>query len=298
MLATNEGLLGPVPADEKKEGGGFLQRHLWHSKQTVWRPRLQAEPGVTCYACLCSCGGQPSGQPVVHGDVLALRFNHQGGACLRAQSCEPGESGELGRFICEGKQIDAACHVIVASPSGKPSGAPLSVGDWVSLQLPTGIPLCLVQHGDHTELQAIPDGVPAVFVLSEVPRPPAPAAPPATQPAAQSQDQVQGDGSEELFAGMVAAGLTVKTAGSTDDAAMNKAALAAAPHVTRAVQKRYSGAEGRQRMQSDAATAAAHAQTAYEVGKRVSENPAARAAASSLFSAATKGAVAAMNSKR
>ena len=69
-----------------------------------------------------------------------------------------------------------------------------------------------------------------------------------------------------------------------------QAAVAAAPHVQDAAAARYGGEDGTANLMSDA-------NTAVTVGKAVSENPAARAAASVLFSAATAGAMAAMEGK-
>lgn len=108
------------------------------------------------------------------------------------------------------------------------------------------------------------------------------------QRAAGTQPAQKGDSA--AMGGMMVAGVSAMLAADSSGTMLNKATAAAAPHVQNAAKERYSGADGTSKMMADASIAA-------DVGKKLAENPAARAATSALFGAVAKGAVSAMEGK-
>jgi len=101
-----------------------------------------------------------------------------------------------------------------------------------------------------------------------------------------TRSDVDGNAFAAGLVGVAGALIAVDSSGKM----LNEAAVVAAPHVKDAAEQRYGGTEGSENMMKDAGTAMA-------IGQAVSENPAARAAASTLFSAVTAGAMAAMEAE-
>jgi len=275
LLATNEGMLGPV----KEEAG--MMASLFGKSEPIWRPRLQPQERVTTssFACITSYRAHaPAGEGVKFGDAVFVRFNFDRGCIMRVDP----KSGQLS---ITGSAPDDSCALVLVSAAGKAPGEFVAVGDWVSFQVvQSGAMLTLGSAADKsgfTELEAGRRGVAAaVFALA-----PPPQAPVTTAPVPGA------DIDANIFAaaavGAAGALLTVDPSGKV----LNQAATAAAPHVQRAATERYSGKDGGAKMMSDAGTA-------YNVGKAVADNPAARAAGAALFSAAASGAMAAMQSKQ
>lgn len=106
--------------------------------------------------------------------------------------------------------------------------------------------------------------------------------------AAEAQSLQKSDSA--AMGGVMVAGVSAMLAADSSGTMLNKAAVAAAPHVQSAAKERYSGGDGMSKMVADASVAA-------DVGKKVAGNPAARAATSALLGAVAKGAVAAMEGK-
>lgn len=283
ILTTAEGILAPV---EQRVGMRDAISNTFTSfigggaepAETPWRPQLAPAAAATTnsYACFSSLSRGEGGK-IKFGDAVCIRFNHKGGACLRIDpSSEKAEQLTVSDSTFESK----LCAFIVHSAQGKAAGTTVQYGDWLTFQsAPAGAHLSLNKiAGNRIELQGkVASGPPpAIFAIQPVPA--------NQKPAGASAADVDGNAFAAGLVGVAGALIAVDSSGKM----LNQAAVAAAPHVQNAAQARYGGENGHANLMADAGTA-------VSVGKAVSENPAARAAASTLFSAVAAGAMAAMD---